>query len=94
MPAEYAGQDVWVRQTDERVIISVGDQVLADYPLAEGRCQRITNPRHFQSLAARRDRRLQLETAQALGARPSRRTTLLEGPVVEKRSLTVYEALL
>ncbi len=94
VPAEYAGREVWVRQTDDRVIVSDGDQVLADYPLAEGRCQRVTDPLHFTSLAARRDRRLQLETANALTALPSRRTSVLEGPEVEKRSLAVYEALL
>lgn len=93
VPAEYAGREVWVRQTDERVIISAGDQVLADHRLVEGRCQRVTNPVHFQSLAARRDRRLQLETAKALVALPQR-SSLLEGPEVEKRSLAVYEALL
>ena len=93
VPAEYAGREVWVRQTDERVIISAGDQVLADHRLVEGRCQRVTNPVHFQSLAARRDRRLQLETAKALvGLAP--RSSLLDGPEVEKRSLAVYEALL
>jgi transposase len=93
VPAEYAGRDVWVRQTDERVIISVGDQVLVDHALASGTHQRITDPLHFTALAARRDRRLQLETAHAL-ARLPQGTRLLEGPEVEKRSLAVYEALL
>src|SRR2546427_578723 len=91
VPAEYAGREVWVRQTDDRVIISAGDQVLADHPLAVGRCQRLTNPIHFQALAARRDRRLQLETDRALSRLSPR---LPEGPDVEKRSLAVYEALL
>ena len=90
VPAEYAGREVWVRQTDDRVIISAGDQVLADHPLAVGRCQRLTNPVHFQALAARRDRRLQLETARALSTLSQR---LVDGPEVEKRSLAVYEAL-
>lgn len=90
VPAEYAGREVWVRQTDDRVIVADGDQVLADHPLAMGRCQRLTNPIHFQSLAARRDRRLQLETARAFNNLSQR---LLEGPEVEKRSLAVYEAL-
>jgi len=93
VPAEYAGREVWVRQTDQRVIISAGDQVLADHRLVEGRCQRVTNPVHFQSLAARRDRRLQLETARALVALPQR-SALVQGPEVEKRSLAAYEALL
>ncbi len=84
VPAEYAGREV----------ISEGDQVLADYPLAAGRCQRITNPIHFRTLAARRDRRLQLEAARLLAQLPQQRTSLLEGPEVEKRSLAVYEALL
>jgi hypothetical protein len=91
VPAGYAGREVWVRQTNGRVIISSGDQVLADHPLAGGRCQRLTNPVHFQALAARRDRRLQLETARALSTISQ---LLVEGPEVEKRSLAVYEALL
>jgi hypothetical protein len=90
--AEYAGREVWVRQTDDRVIISEGDQVLVDHPLATGTHQRITDPRHFQDFAARRDRRLQLETAEALARLPPR-THRLEGPVVEKRSLAAYEVL-
>jgi len=44
VPAEYAGREVWVRQTDERVIISVADQVLVDHPLAPGTHQRLTDP--------------------------------------------------
>lgn len=92
VPAEYAGREVWVRQTDERVVISDGDQVLVDHPLATGHHQRLTDPKHFAALAARRDRRLQLETAQALARLPQRRSRL-DGPEVEKRSLAVYEAL-
>ena len=92
VPAEYAGREVWVRQTDERVIISDADQVLVDHPLAAGHHQRLTDPKHFAALAVRRDRRLQLETAQAL-ARLPQRMNRLDGPEVEKRSLTVYEAL-
>jgi transposase len=94
VPAEYAGREVWVRQTEDRVVISDGDQVLVDHQLATGSCQRVTDPRHFTSLAARRDRRLQLEAAQALAQQPRQRTSLLDGPEVEKRSLAVYEALL
>lgn len=92
VPAEYAGREVWVRQTDDRVIVSVGDQVLVDHPLAMSAHQRITDPKHFEAFAARRDRRLQLETAHALAQLPHR-IGLLEGPEVEKRSLAVYEAL-
>ena len=46
---------------------------------------------HFDGLAARRDRRLQLEAAQALAR--ATRLPLPAGPEVEKRSLAVYEAL-
>jgi len=92
VPAEYAGREVWVRQTNERVIISAGDQGLVDHPLATGSHQRLTDPSHFDALAARRDRRLQLETAQALARWPPRMSRL-DGPEVEKRSLAVYEAL-
>jgi transposase len=91
VPAEYAGREVWVRQTDDRVIISDGHQVLVDHPLASRTHQRITDPKHFEAFAARRDRRLQLETAEALTQLPRR--SHLEGPEVEKRSLAVYEAL-
>jgi hypothetical protein len=73
------------------VIISAGDQVSVDHQLASGPHQRITDPRHFTALAARRDRRLQLETTTALAGLPHR-TSRLEGPEVEKRSLAVYEA--
>lgn len=91
VPAEYAGREVWVRQTDDRVIISDGHQVLVDHPIATRTHQRLTDPKHFEAFAARRDRRLQLETAEALTQLPRRNH--LDGPEVEKRSLAVYEAL-
>ncbi len=90
-PAEYAGREVWVRQTETRLLISDRDQVIADHALADKPYQRLVVHAHFQGLAARRDRRLCMEAEEALA-----RTTRLPlplGPEVEKRPLSVYEAL-
>lgn len=92
VPAEHASRDVWVRQTDDRVIVSFGDQVIADHLLHAGRRERITDPQHFTRLAQRRDERLEREVADALS-----RVLLpagIEGPEVEKRPLAIYEELL
>jgi transposase len=91
-PAEYAGREVWVRQTEDRLIISDQDQVLAEHPLAEQRYERKVIHAHFQALKARRDRRLQVESEAAFARLPSRTSPLL-GPEVEKRALSVYEEL-
>ena len=90
--AEYAGRDVWVRQTEDRLVISEQDQVLAEHPLAEQRYQRKVIHAHFQALKARRDRRLQMEAEAAFARLPSRGPLRL-GPEVEKRALSVYEEL-
>ncbi len=92
VPAEYAGRDVWVRQTEDRLVISEQDQVLAEHPLAEQRYQRKVIHAHFQALKARRDRRLQMEAEAAFARLPSRGPLRL-GPEVEKRALSVYEEL-
>ncbi|MGH7685377.1 MAG: IS21 family transposase [Candidatus Dormibacteria bacterium] len=92
VPAEHASREVWVRQTEDRVIVAHDDQVIADHPLAAGRRLRITDPRHFTQLAARRDARLEREVAEALN-----RVLLpvgIEGPEVQKRPLSIYEELL
>ena len=92
VPAEHASREVWVRQTEDRVIVSYGDQVVADHALSVGRRQRITDPRHFSRLAERRDARLAREVSEALS-----RVLLpdgIEGPEVEKRPLSIYEELL
>jgi transposase len=92
VPAEYAGREVWVRQTEDRLVISEQDQVLAEHPLAEQRYERKVIHAHFQALKARRDRRLQMEAEAAFARLPSRGPLLL-GPEVEKRALSVYEEL-
>ncbi len=91
-PAEYAGREVWLRQTETRLLICDRDQVIADHALADKPYQRLVIHAHVQGLAARRDRRLQMEAEEAL-ARPTR-LPLPVGPEVEKRQLSVYEALL
>jgi transposase len=92
VPADHAGCEVWVRQTEGSVVISEQDHILAEHRLAERRCERKVIPEHFQALAARRDRRLQWETAQALAAIAGG-LRLVTGPEVEKRSLAAYEDL-
>ena len=92
MPADYAGREVWVRQTEDTVVISEQDYVLAEHRLAERRCERSVIPAHFQALAARRDRRLQWEAAQAFAA-VAGTVRVVAGPEVQKRSLAVYEDL-
>ncbi len=92
VPAEYVGRDVWVRQTESQVVISAGDVVLAEHPLAERPYRRQVIQSHFQGLAARRDRRLQWEAEQAL-ARSEASLSRLWSPEVERRSLAAYEGL-
>ena len=92
VPADYAGREVWVRQTEDTVVISEQDHILAEHRLAVRRCERKVIPAHFEALAARRDRRLQWEAAQALAA-VAGRVRIIAGPEVQKRSLAVYEDL-
>lgn len=91
VPAEYARREVWVRQTEDRLLICEGDEVLATHRLADRPFQRLVNREHFRALAMRRDLRLQFEVDEALSRAP--RLPLPVGPEVEKRSLAVYEAL-
>jgi hypothetical protein len=35
VPAEFAGREVWVRQTEDRLVIAEQDQVIAVHELAE-----------------------------------------------------------
>jgi hypothetical protein len=71
VPAEYAGREVWVRQTEDQLVISDQDQVLAQHQLA-GQCyERKVIQAHFQALKARRDRRLQMEAEAAFARQPS-----------------------
>lgn len=90
-PAEYAGREVWVRQTETRLLICDRDQVVAEHALAERPYERRVIRAHFDGLAARRDRRLHMEVEQALAR--ATKLPLPVGPEVEKRSLAVYEAL-
>jgi len=91
-PVEYAGREVWVRQTEDKLVISDQDQVLAEHPLAERPYERKVIRAHFESLAARRDQRLHRE-AQLAMARASAHLPVLQGPEVERRPLSVYEGL-
>jgi hypothetical protein len=90
-PAEYAGRQVWVRQTEDRLLICDRDQVVADHPLAEKPYERQVIRAHFEGLAARRDRRLQQEAKESLAK--VTKLPLPIGPEVEKRPLSVYEGL-
>lgn len=90
-PAEYAGREVWVRQTEDRLLICDRDRVLAEHSLAERPYQRQVVRAHFEGLAARRDRRLRLDAEEALAK--VTRLQLPSGPEVEKRPLSVYEGL-
>lgn len=90
-PAEYAGREVWVRQTEDRLLICDRDEVVAVHPLADKPYQRQVIRSHFEALAMRRDLRLQLEVEEALARAP--RLPMPVGPEVEKRPLAVYEGL-
>jgi len=91
-PAEYAGREVWVRQTEDRLVICDQDRVLAEHPLAERPYERKVIRAHFEALSLRRDQRLQWEAEQAF-AQVAKRMPMLAGPEVEKRPLSVYEGL-
>src|SRR5439155_18066008 len=47
-PAEYAGREVWVRQTEDRLVICDQDRVLAEHPLAEHAYERKVIRAHFE----------------------------------------------
>lgn len=92
VPAEFAGREVWVRQTEDHLVIAEQDQVIAVHQLAERPYQRRVIHAHFQDLKARRDRRLHQE-AEEVFSRLLQERPVLAGPEVEKRSLSVYEEL-
>ena len=91
-PAEYAGREVWVRQTEDRLVICDQDRVLAEHQLAERPYERKVIRAHFEALALRRDLRLQWEAEQAF-AEVAKQRPVLVGPEVEKRPLSFYEGL-
>lgn len=91
VPAEYVGREVWVRQTESRLLICDGDQVLAEHPLADRPYRRQVIRGHFAGLAASRDRRLQWEAQRAL--EQAEVATVALGPEVERRALSAYEGL-
>jgi transposase len=91
VPAEYAGREIWVRQTEDRLLVFDRDQLVADHALAERPYERRVIRAHFQELAARRDRRLRQDAEQALAKVTE--LPFLDGPVVEKRPLSAYEGL-
>jgi hypothetical protein len=92
VPAEYAGREVWVRQTEDRLVICDQDRVLAEHPLAERAYERKVIRAYFEALSLRRDQRLQWEAEQAF-AQVAKRMPVLVGPEVEKRPLSVYDGL-
>lgn len=89
--AEYAGREVWVRQTEDRLLICDRDEVLATHELAERPYEGKVIRAHFEGMAARRDRRLQMEVEIALAK--VTRLSLPVAPEVEKRPLWVYEGV-
>ena len=94
VPAEYAGREVWVRQTESELVISDQDLVLATHQLAERPYQRKVVPAHFEGLKARLDQRLQWEAQQAITTATTRLPLIqTQGPEVERRPLTVYEGM-
>jgi transposase len=92
MPQEYAGREVWVRQTQSQIIVSHQDQVVAIHPLAQKPKQRVVNPEHFHNLAARRDQQM-LRQMQEVLAQSKPHLPSLSGPQVEKRPLSIYGEL-
>src|SRR5262249_29172176 len=40
VPAEYAGKEVWVRQTESELLVGERDKIIAQHPLAERAYQR------------------------------------------------------
>lgn len=94
VPAEYAGREVWVRQTDSELVISDVDQVIAAHQLADRAYRRKVIPEHFEGLRARLDRRLQWEAQQAMTRTAVSQSTIEgRGPQVERRPLAAYEGL-
>lgn len=69
-PAEYAGREVWVRQTREKLVIRDQHRVLAEHALAERPYKRKVIRSHFDALSLRRDKRLQWKAEQALARSP------------------------
>jgi transposase len=94
VPAEYAGKEVWVRQTESELLVGDRDKIIAQHPLAERPYQRQVVRAHFHGLKARRDELLQWEAQQAI-AKASTRLAVLQvrGPEVQRRPLTAYEGL-
>ena len=94
VPAEYAGREIWVRQTESELVISDQDFVLATHQLADRPYQRKVVPAHFAGMKARLDQRLQWEAQQAIANTAAGLPVLqLQGPEVQRRPLAVYEGL-
>jgi len=94
VPAEYAGKEVWVRQTESELLVGDRDKIIAQHPLAERAYQRKVVRAHFEGLKARRDELLQWEAQQAIAKASSRLAVLaVRGPEVQRRPLSAYEGL-
>ena len=94
VPAEYAGKEVWVRQTESELVVGDRDKIIAQHPLAERAYQRKVVRAHFEGLKARRDELLQWEAQQAIAKASNRLAVLaVRGPEVQRRPLAAYEGL-
>jgi transposase len=94
VPAEYAGREVWVRQTESELVIADQDLVLARHELATRPYERKVVRAHFEGMKARLDQRLQWDAQQAIAKVTARLPALeMQGPEVQRRPLLVYEGL-
>ena len=94
VPAAYARKTLQVKITEaeELVICSEGGDVLARHRVLCGRQERSVQAEHYQGLGTSVARVEQGTAVQEI--RPADRTMFWEAPVVEVRSLAVYDQLL
>jgi transposase len=92
VPAQYHNQTVTVTETDSgRLVVTTAQGAeIACHRLAEGHGQRIVESAHYQGLPAASSRQRRAAAEQFLVVLPPRQ---VDAPVVETRSLAIYQAL-
>ena len=92
VPAHHHNQTVTVRETDsgQLVVTTAQGAEIACHRLAEGHGQRVVEPAHYHGLPAASSRQRRAAAEQFLVVLPPRQ---VDAPVVETRSLAIYQAL-
>jgi transposase len=92
VPAAHHNRNLTVKETESGLLVvatAQGDEI-ACHRLAEGHGQRIVEPAHYQGLPAAAIRQRRAAAEQVLAVLPPHQ---IDAPVVETRSLAIYQEL-